>query len=116
MTLSIGHEFPLNLTNTIRDRQVPTAMHWLFSRRSNYLATYFGLFSARAEFDVHSASVAALQENMCKGGSGYTPFCPAGLTSHNQTYKYVKLWISERNTRNLCYRPKPTGDNTIMEG
>ena len=33
---------------------------------SALVAAYFGLFSARAEFDVHSASVAASQENMCR--------------------------------------------------
>ena len=49
------------------------------------------------------------------GGSGYTPFCPAGLGSYNQTYKSVIILISEYNIGYFLNMPRYS-DDILKEG
>ena len=66
------------------------------------ITPYFGLFSARAEFAVHGASIAASHKNVCWEVAA-RHYSAQLAPSCNQTYKYVIWSISCDNTSHLFY-------------
>ena len=66
------------------------------------ITPYFGLFSARAEFAVHGASIAASHKNVCWEVAA-RHYSAQLAPSCNQTYKYVIWSISQDKTSHLFY-------------